>query len=57
MDCKCYQSLHIPNNTKVFLIKAGNLTTSSYVTKSNWSNIELCLAKYLSFFFLPNQEQ
>jgi len=36
------------------------LTTSSYVTKSNWSKTALCLAKYLSlycFFLRPKIEQ
>lgn len=31
----------IPNNTSVFLLKAGNFTTSSYVTRSSWSNTEM----------------
>lgn len=29
---------HLPNKTSVFLLKAGSLTTSSYVTRSSWSN-------------------
>ena len=47
----------LPNNTKVFLMNAGRHTTSSYVLRSSWSKMELCLAKYLSFFFFPNHEQ
>lgn len=38
----------------------GSLTTSSYVTKSNWSKTALCFAKYLSlycFFLRPKIEQ
>lgn len=27
-----------PNKTSVFLLKAGSFTTSSYVTRSSWSN-------------------
>ena len=46
-----------PSNTKVFRLNAGNLTTSSYVTRSSWSKTALCLAKYLSFFFRANHEQ
>ena len=46
-----------PSNTSVFRLNAGNLTTSSYVTRSSWSKTALCLAKYLSFFFRANHEQ
>ena len=28
---------YIPNSTRVFLLNAGNFTTSSYVTRSSWS--------------------
>ena len=47
----------LPSNTSVFRLNAGNLTTSSYVTRSSWSKTALCLARYLSFFFLANHEQ
>lgn len=29
---------NLPNKTSVFLLKAGSFTTSSYVTRSSWSN-------------------
>lgn len=48
------------HNYTILCILPGSLTTSSYVTKSNWSNTALCFARYLSrhcFFFLPNIEQ
>lgn len=34
--CSTWQNL--PNKTSVFLLKAGSFTTSSYVTRSSWSN-------------------
>jgi hypothetical protein len=46
---------HLPHHNLL-----GNFTTSSYVTKSNWSKTALCFAKYLSlycFFLRPNIEQ
>lgn len=34
----CYTQQYSPNKTSVFLLKAGSFTTSSYVTRSSWSN-------------------
>lgn len=48
------------NSFMIPIYLRGTLTTSSYVTRSNWSNTALCLAKYLSrycFFFRPKIEQ
>lgn len=32
------RSTYTPSKTNVFLLNAGNFTTSSYVTRSSWSN-------------------
>ena len=39
---------YVPSSTSVLRLNAGSLTTSSYVTRSSWSNTALCLARYLS---------
>ena len=47
-------------HTVQFLETLPKIQTSSYVTRSSWSNTALCLARYLSFscfFFLPKMEQ
>jgi len=38
-----------PSSTRVLWWNAGSRTTSSYVTRSSWSNNALCLARYLSW--------
>lgn len=37
LSCCCTER-DSPNKTSVFLLKAGSFTTSSYVTRSSWSN-------------------
>ena len=39
----------LPRSTRVLRWNAGSRTTSSYVTRSSWSNMALCLARYLSW--------
>lgn len=38
---KPLMQLNLPNKTSVFLLNAVSFTTSSYVTRSNWSNTKM----------------